>query len=273
MIIDCHTHLGRNEHIKADVKELLESMDSSKIDKSFVFAGPMNDCPNEWLLKQVKNHRDRLLPVLAYEHHHYRDVDMRELVEKYKVAAIKFYTGYEHFYPLELYDNTGEKPVSSYYYNPLQICADFNIPAIFHSGDCLNSCKQAKLKYAHPLHIDDPATDYPEVNFIIAHMGYPWHRDAAEVCYKNKNVYSDISGFVYKNFDGESLPKFQKTLHEFLEIADSDRLLFGTDWPIANQASYLDALDWVSSHTSNKKMSEVFSAQYMTQNVKKAFKL
>lgn len=270
MIIDCHTHLGRNEHIKASVQELLASMDAAHIDKALVFAGDMNDCPNNYLLSELKPHRDRLLAVVAAQPSKWEKMsdiqkDASRLADLYQagdIVAVKFYTGYDHYYP-------GDRLIEDY----LMDLEDVGCPAIFHSGDCLNSCKGAKLKYAHPLHIDDVAVDYPGMNFIIAHMGYPWHRDAAEVCYKNKNVYSDISGFVYKHFDGESLPKFQKTLQEFLEIADSDKLLFGTDWPIASQGSYLDALDWVSAHTTNRKMSEVFSAQYMTQNIKKAFKL
>lgn len=278
MIIDCHTHLGRNDHIRANVKELLESMDGAKIDKSLVFAGELNDYPTYDMLEEIKPHRDRLYGVASWNFghtmlgtspkygtwalgQHQRDI-LSKLYKAGHISAVKFYTGYDHYMP-------GSDQVRY----ALEALNGVGCPVIFHCGDCLNSCKHAKLKYAHPLHIDDVATDFPDLNFIIAHMGYPWHRDAAEVCYKNKNVFADISGFVYKHFDGESLPKFQKTLHEFLEIADSDRLLFGTDFPISHQGSYLDALDWVSAHTANKKMSEIFTPQYMTQNVKKAFKL
>ncbi len=270
MIIDCHTHLGRNDHIKASVKELLESMDGAKIDKALVFAGDLNDCPNNYLLSELKPHRDRLKAVAAahpFKWEKMSDIQrdaghLADLYQSADIVAVKFYTGYDHYFP-------GDRVIEDY----LIDLESVGCPAIFHSGDCLNSVKCAKIKYAHPLHIDDVAVDFPHMNFVIAHMGYPWHRDAAEVCYKNKNVFADISGFVYGNFSGPDMTKFQRVLHEFLDIADSDRLLFGTDWPISNQASYLDALDWVSAHTTNRKMSEIFSAQYMTQNVKKAFKL
>src|SRR5512135_879539 len=266
MIIDCHTHLGRNEHIKASVKELLESMDAAHIDKALVFAGHINDCTNKWMMKQIKSHSDRLLGVASVNLTEVRaqpgttgvsddDMSICDMLDTLNqgAVALKLYTGYEHF-----------APNSDRVRHILGIVEKYNKPVIFHTGDCLASIRHAKLRYAQPLDIDDVAVDYPNTNFIIAHMGFPWVREAAEVCYKNKNVYADISGFVYKHFDGESLPKFQKTLHEFAEIADSDRLLFGSDWPIASQGSYLDALDWVSAHTTNRKMSEVFSAQYMT---------
>lgn len=273
MIIDSHTHLGRNEHIRFTAKELLQSMDAAKIDKSLVFAGPMNDCPNEWLIEQIKPHRDRLFGVAAYQHPNIHYTNFKSMIEDNGLVGVKFYTGYEHFYPADLYSEDKHNNAMSLYYNPLQICSDLQIPAIFHCGDCLNSVKKAKLKYAHPLNIDEVAVDYNDITFVIAHIGYPWVRDTAEVCYKNDNVYTDISGFVYKNFETEDKVKFKKVLDEFLDIAGSDKLLFGTDSPISNQRSYIEALDWVATNTTNKRVSEMLSPQYMTQNTIKAFKL
>lgn len=275
MIIDSHTHLGRNQHIKQNAKELLKSMDHAKIDKALVFGGELNDCPNDWLIEQVKSHRDRLYPVIAYNYPHWHDIDVRRMVEDHKVAGIKFYTGYDHYYPADLYLDNQDSPrlPSSMFHNPLQVCSEYGIPAIFHCGDCLNSVKCAKLKYAHPLHIDEAATDYDDVNFVIAHMGYPWHRDAAQVCFKNPNVYADISGFVYGEFDLEDQMKFRDVLKEFLSLSGTDRLLFGTDAPISNQASYIEALQWVASATLDSKLSKCLTPQYMSKNTQRIFKL
>jgi predicted TIM-barrel fold metal-dependent hydrolase len=273
MIIDCHTHLGRNEHINVGVKQLLKSMDAAKIDKALVFAGELNDCPNEWMIEQIKPHRDRLYGVMAYHHPNLYWSDFKKMAEDNGIVGIKFYTGYEHFYPADLYSEDKHTNALSLHYNPLQLCSELGIPAIFHCGDCLNSVKAAKLKYAHPLNIDEVAVDYDDVTFVIAHIGYPWVRDTAEVCYKNKNVFTDISGFVYGEFDGQDKNRFKKVLDEFLDIAGSDKLLFGTDFPISNQRSYIEALEWLSVNTINKKMSETFTPQYMTQNVKRTFKL
>jgi uncharacterized protein len=265
MIIDCHTHLGRNDHIRATADELLRSMDKAGIEKSLVFAGELNDCPNEWMLEQIKPHKDRLYGVMAYEHNRFRYVDFEAMAKENNVVGIKFYTGYDHYYPVSLYENTGEMPVSCYYYNPLQICSDLKIPAIFHCGDCLNSVKCAKLKFAHPLNIDEPAVDYDDVKFVIAHMAFPWQKDAAEVCYKNDNVYSDISGFVYGKFSKMDRVKFKKVVNEFLEIADSKKLLFGTDWPISDQKSYRSVVD--------EEWGEVLNTVSLSKNVRKVFGL
>jgi len=65
-IIDCHTHIGRNEHINSSVDDLLRSMDKSEIEKSLVFAGELNGIDNNYLLEQIAPHRDRLYGVAAY---------------------------------------------------------------------------------------------------------------------------------------------------------------------------------------------------------------
>lgn len=258
-IIDCHTHLGRNHHINSTADQLLRSMDKAGIDKSIVFAGNLNDCSNEWMIEQIKNHKDRLMGVAAYDNSFFRYVDFKKLVQDNELVGIKFYTGYDHYYPFDLYEDKGYRTPSSLYHNPLQICSELKIPAIFHCGDCLNSVKSAKLKYAHPLNIDEVAVDYDDVNFIIAHMGYPWHRDAAEVCYKNANVYADISGFVYGDFTESDTIKFHRVTDEFVDICSADKLLFGTDWPISNQKSYVDSV--------------ATSPVTLTHNVIKAFNL
>lgn len=264
MIIDCHTHIG--PYFNFTVDDLLKSMDEAEIDKSLVFAGEMFDAPNEWLLKQIAPHKDRLLAVAA-AHPMKLDkmFDIQDEAKKIshwygegKIVACKFYTGYDHFYP-------GDRMMEDY----LMDFEDVGCPAIFHMGDCLNSVKCAKLKYAHPLGIDDVAVDYPGMNFIIAHMGYPWHRDAAEVCYKNKNVYADISGFVYGDFTDKDTKNFEKVLHEFCDIAgDSSRLLFGTDTPISNQKAYMKFLKSYS-----QGFVDGLNEHSLSFNVKKAFKL
>lgn len=234
MIVDCHTHLGKNTHINARATTLIESMKQAGIDKSLVFAGRINSITNEELLAEIAPYSGQLYGVAAYHRVDEEGIlctkkDVKKLVQLYqdkKIVAVKFYTGYEHFYPEEVNWELG-------------MLEEVGCPAIFHCGDCLNSVKHARLKYAHPLGIDDVANEHPKMNFIIAHMGFPWHRDAAEVCYKNENVFADISGFVYGAFRDDDYRKFNKVLDEFTDIAGREKLIFGTDWPISDQSTYV----------------------------------
>jgi len=98
-----------------------------------------------------------------------------------RIKGLKAYLGYLHHGPA----SPGYAP----YY---RLAARYQIPVIFHSGDTYAA--SAKLKYAHPLRVDEVAVDYPDTNFVIAHCGCPWFLDAAEVVYKNANVWADLSG-------------------------------------------------------------------------------
>ena len=272
MIIDSHVHLGRNQHINATVDQLLASMDKAGIDKSLVYAGELNHYSTSMMLEEIKPHRDRLYGVASWDFNYspyghgllsQRDY-LRKLYQAGDIVAVKFYTGYYHVMPNELGDDI------------LACLNEIGCPAIFHCGDCLNTVKRAKLKYAHPLNIDEVAVDYHKMNFIIAHMGYPWVRDTAQVCYKNDNVFADISGLVYGDFTNSDRIRLYESLKEFLEIASPDKLLFGSDFPIANQSSYVKTVQGVASDyfaTYPKETGVQFTPQYMTQNTQRAFKL
>jgi predicted TIM-barrel fold metal-dependent hydrolase len=172
-----------------------------------------------------------------------------------RIKGLKAYLGYLHHGPA----SPGYTP----YY---RLAARYRIPVIFHSGDTYAA--SAKLKYAHPLLIDEVAVDHPETNFVIAHLGCPWFLDAAEVIYKNANVWADLSGiFVGDEAAFTALAargRLQRTverLREALEYAERpDRFLYGSDWPLAPMAAYraflaplLDAPEWRAVRADNAR--------------------
>lgn len=144
-----------------------------------------------------------------------------------KVVALKGYLGYLHYGP--------EHPGYRRYY---ELAARYNTPVIFHTGDTYSP--EAKLKYAHPLGVDEVAVDHPETKFVLAHLGNPWFIDAAEVIYKNLNVWADLSGLLVGTeelFDEEEqadrLADLAADLRKAIRYCERpNRLLFGSDWPL-----------------------------------------
>ncbi|MEK7118135.1 MAG: amidohydrolase family protein, partial [Patescibacteria group bacterium] len=118
---------------------------------------------------------------------------------------------------------------------------NYDVPVIFHSGDTLAGyVKNPKIKYSHPLHVDEVATDFPNLKIVMAHMGNPWLVDCAEILYKNPNVYADISGLVVG--DNLNTPDGKLARRKILELIDyvgQNKLLYGTDWPLAPMRTYL----------------------------------
>jgi predicted TIM-barrel fold metal-dependent hydrolase len=150
-----------------------------------------------------------------------------------QVRALKAYLGYVHYAP----DHAGYRP----YY---ELAERYQLPFIFHTGDPYSPC--AKLRYAQPLLVDDVAVDHPKVKFVLAHLGNPWLTDAAEVVYKNVNVWADLSGLVVGDADSFTAEEHQETLEEarqgvrraFRYAERPNRFLYGSDWPLAPMASY-----------------------------------
>ncbi|QEL17094.1 amidohydrolase family protein [Limnoglobus roseus] len=167
------------------------------------------------------------------DHEHFRRV--REVMAAGRVVALKAYLGYLHYNPSHL-------TYRRYY----EIAEQYDVPVFFHTGDTYSP--YAKLKYAHPLGVDDVAVDHPQVRFVMAHLGNPWTVDAAEVIYKNVNVWADLSGLVV----GEAEDLIYDEVHEDLaDVIDRvhkairycgrpNRFLYGTDWPLVPMAAYRD---------------------------------
>ena len=113
---------------------------------------------------------------------------------------------------------------------------------MIHTGDTFSNI--SKIRFAHPLNIDDIAVDNPELNIIMCHIGNPWLLDCQEILYKNKNVYADISGLVIGNFTLYYQRYYGYKIKELLSyIGMPHRLLYGSDWPISNMESYIKFVD------------------------------
>jgi predicted TIM-barrel fold metal-dependent hydrolase len=150
-----------------------------------------------------------------------------------RYSCIKVYLGY----------------IARYAYDPIyepayRAAEKHRVPVVFHTGDTLD--RDGKVKFADPLTIDEVAVDHRKVNFVIAHCGNPWIESAAEVAYKNPNVYLDGSALLIG--DLSKLPREQ--VDEYLVrpvrwifgyVEDPSKLLFGTDWPLSPIESYLEA--------------------------------
>jgi predicted TIM-barrel fold metal-dependent hydrolase len=164
---------------------------------------------------------------------HFRKVD--EVLATGRVVALKGYLGYLHY-----------EPSHPHYHRYYELAGRHKLPVMFHTGDTYSPL--AKLRFAHPLGVDDVAVDFPNVNFVICHVGNPWFTDAAEVIYKNMNVWADLSGLIVgtpEAFSGENAADAMNDLvHEIRRaIAYSERpnrFLYGTDWPLAPMANYRD---------------------------------
>ncbi|MBA4187714.1 MAG: amidohydrolase [Planctomycetaceae bacterium] len=164
---------------------------------------------------------------------HFRRVEA--LLAAGRVVALKGYLGYLHF-----------EPAHANYRRYYELAAKYKIPVMFHTGDTYSPA--AKLRFAHPLGVDDVAVDHPDVRFVMCHVGNPWTLDAAEVIYKNMNVWADLSGLlvgtdeVFASEEGrEAAVELSHAIQHAIRYSERpNRFLYGTDWPLAPMAAYRD---------------------------------
>jgi len=101
----------------------------------------------------------------------------------------------------------------------------YGLPIMFHQGTTFP--RKAPLKYANPILLEDIALRFPNLKMIIAHMGHPWENETIVLIRKQPNVFTDISGLFYRPW------QFYNSLRLAVEYGVTDKLFFGTDYPIA----------------------------------------
>lgn len=264
MIIDVHTHLNNyHEERVRSIRECLDTLEASmtknEIDYALVLTSykvTEHRPSTASVIEAVKDYPN-LSVVAGISYLNYKEKDLREISDFLKdglVKGLKLYPGYEPFYP---YD-----PRCTVIYD---LAKEYDVPVMFHTGDTYSPT--GKVRFSHPLHIDDVAVDHPEMKIVICHIGNPWIRDCMEVVYKNKNVWADISGLVLGDFEDRFEKFMLGQVREMIMYAGEPRyLLYGTDWPISSMESY-------RSFMNGLELSDAAREMIMWQNAAKLFKI
>lgn len=143
------------------------------------------------------------------------------------LRGIKMGANYQNFHPLE------SRALAIY-----ERAQTHGLPILFHQGT--SPVRNAPIRYAHPLLMDEVAMRYPDLKIIMAHLGHPWTVDAAVVVRKHPNVYADISGLFYRPFG------FYEAMIKATEWNVLDKLLFASDFPVTTATETFDNLRTVN---------------------------
>lgn len=99
---------------------------------------------------------------------------------------------------------------------------DLKMPVLIHTGiqtRNANLLVNSDPKLLNPLFIE-----YPGVNFIILHGGYPFSRDAAVMAKNFPNVHLDVTWLSMITGSG-----YKMLLKEFLELVPANKIIWGSD--------------------------------------------
>jgi hypothetical protein len=155
--------------------------------------------------------KGRLIPFASLNPYIESDLSQRleELVVEQGVRGVKLYPVYQLHY-------TNDTRIYPLYAKAQEL----GIPVLVHTGSSM--FRGARIKYGDPLHLDDVAIDFPDLNLVMAHSGRPfWYQQAFWMARRHPNVYMEVSGLPAKNL----LTYFPK-----LETL-ADKVIYGSDWP------------------------------------------
>jgi predicted TIM-barrel fold metal-dependent hydrolase len=144
------------------------------------------------------------------------------LVEKYRIRGVKLYTAEWHG------DSKGYKLTDPWAVRCLEACEKLGVRNIHvHKGPTIRPLN----KDAFDVHdIDDVASAFPGLRFIVEHTGLPRLDDFTWIAKQDKNVYGGLA--VAIAFIHTRPGYFAQIMAELLYWLGPDRLLFGSDYGI-----------------------------------------
>ena len=186
--------------------------------------------PNDLIGSAVDAHPDVFIPFAGIDPHKGTAAieEIRRCHAEFGIKGIgelnpvrqKFFPNDETFYPI------------------WEVCQELGIVVMFHMGFAGAGAGRPggmgyKLEAARAIpHLDDMAADFPELQIIHAHPGWPFHHEAVAACWHKSNFWIDLSGFAPRYFPDEVV--------HYANSLIQDRVLFGTDWPVIGIDRWMD---------------------------------
>jgi len=147
---------------------------------------------------------------------------LQRLVEEFKIRGVKLYTAEWRG------DSKGYKLTDKWAGRYLEKCQQLGIKNIHvHKGPTILPLNKDAFDVAD---IDDAATSFPELKFIVEHVGLPRLDDFCWIATQEPNVYGGLA--VAMPFIHSRPGYFAHIISELLFWLGADRLLFGSDYAI-----------------------------------------
>jgi len=196
--------------------------------------GASRQVSNEEIADLAHQHADVAIPFASVNPHRgAAGVSLaRKLIKDYGVKGFKFHPSVQEFFPNDRMA-----------YPLYEVIAEARLPALFHTGQTGVGAGTPggggiRLKYSHPMLLDDVAADFPDMPIVLAHPSFPWQEEALSVATHKPQVYIDLSGW--------SPRYFPPILVQYANTPLKDKILFGSDYPVMSPERWLADFDKLS---------------------------
>jgi len=224
VIIDVHHHLLADSSGRDYADGLVDKMDTSQVQvtvisglglRSHNWVGDLTP-NNEDVAHAVRRHPDRLLGIGAIRLGDSTPDEVARLHDR-------GFVGLKTTRPRYAYDDHRFDEVYA-------TAVERQLPILFHTGFIVgveaDSSDDVSSERCRPVHLDRVARTFPELTIIMAHLGMPWHEEAAQMCRFHPRVYTDLSGSL-GGWRSRKPPEFFRDL--FYWDGAWDKVLYGSD--------------------------------------------
>jgi uncharacterized protein len=148
-------------------------------------------------------------------------------------------------------------PTDRRYYPLYAACVELGVPfctQVGHTGPLRPSEPGRPIPY-----IDQIAIDFPELEIVCGHVGYPWTEEMVAVTRKHENVYIDTSAYTSRRLPPELVAYMRSA-------SGRKKVLFGTNFPMITPQAALAELNTLG-------LDAEAQADYLRDNARRVFQL
>ncbi len=237
-IIDGHIHIGKWSEIflnySTTVEEAVEVMKESGVEGAV--AMPADATSNEELLSDIKKIKDFRFYFCAWINP--EDRGLANFLEE-NAGDVKFLK----YHPSLIRKRITDEALIPY----LEIAGKHKLPVIVHCGRW-----QEIASFEYPI---EAARNFPEVNFILAHLG----GDQPSLCTAAAKAVKE-SGLKNLYLGTESVREFY-FVNEVVKTAGAERILFGSDYNLGLPGMYIPIIEKL--RISNEEKEMIFSGNIL----------
>ena len=248
-LIDWHTHCYLPEHVDPASAAAMEARGLSSgdagpdrhrrgvsdggADKFVVIRMPTRwgrGIPNDFIAEYVARYPGRAVGFAAVDPN---DADapaeLERSVTRLGLRGLKLSPVYHGF-----------DPWSPAAWRLYELADGLGVPVMFHMGGAYDP--EAALEWGSPLLLDRVGRAFPHLRIIVAHLGQPMMQETVMLMRKNENVFADLSARFHRKW------QLYNGLRTAIEYGVTDRILFGSDFPVATTRGAAEAFrainDW-----------------------------
>jgi predicted TIM-barrel fold metal-dependent hydrolase len=123
---------------------------------------------------------------------------IQESLERIERAVTELGFKYVWFHPM----SWGLKPSDEKCYPLYSKCIELDIPVALQTGQ---SAEPLPSEPGHPMYSDQVAIDFPKLELVLTHTGWPWTEEWCSMLWRHPNVYGNIGAYYPNHMPDEQV--------------------------------------------------------------------